>query len=163
VWYRDTGGHVLSARIFLTAVGSVLVAILGAAAPVQAASCTISTTGVGFGTYNVFTTTPLDSTGSVTYTCIGNASVTIALNKGSAATFNPRRMLKGSDALNYNLYRDATRTSIWGDGTGGTTAYSNASVSNNTAVTVTIYGRIPAQQDIRAGSYGDTITATINF
>jgi spore coat protein U-like protein len=140
-----------------------LVATLAAAAPAHAASCTISTTAVSFGTYNVFTTASLDSAGSVTYTCSGNASVTIALNKGLAATFNPRTMRKGSEALNYNLYRDATRTTIWGDGTGGTTVYSNASVPNSTPVTVTIYGRVPAQQDISAGSYSDTITATINF
>jgi spore coat protein U-like protein len=30
-------------------------------------------------------------------------------------------------------------------------------------VTVTIYGRIPARQDVSAGSYTDTVVATINF
>jgi spore coat protein U domain-containing protein, fimbrial subunit CupE1/2/3/6 len=127
------------------------------------AACTISTTPVSFGTYNVFSSTPLDSTGSVIFNCDNRANITITLNKGGATTFNPRRMLKGSEALNYNLYLDATRTSIWGDGTGGTQVYSNPSAPRNQNVPLTVYGRIPAGQDVTAGSYTNTITATINF
>jgi spore coat protein U-like protein len=33
------------------------------------AACTVSATGVDFGAYDVFVTTPLDSTGTVTVTC----------------------------------------------------------------------------------------------
>ena len=137
--------------------------ILLTALPALGINCTIHTTGVSFGTYNVFATSPLDSTGSVTYRCNGNVNITVTLNKGGATTFNPRRMLKGSEALTYNLYLDASRTTIWGDGTGGTQVYSNPSTPNNQDVTVTIYSRIPASQDVSAGSYSDSITATINF
>ncbi len=127
------------------------------------ATCTISTTPVSFGTYNVFFSTPLDSTGSVTFNCDNRANITITLNNGGATTFNPRRMLKGSEALNYNLYRDATRTSIWGDGTGGTQVYSDPRTPRNQNVTLTVYGRIPAGQDVSVGTYTNTVTATINF
>ena len=127
------------------------------------AACTISTTPVSFGSYNVFSATPLDTTGTVTYRCGTERNIRITLNRGGAATFNPRRMLKGSEALNYNLYRDAARTTIWGDGTGGTQVYSDANPPNNQNVTVNIFGRIPAGQDVTAGSYANTITATINF
>ena len=127
------------------------------------AVCTISTTPVSFGTYNVFSSTPLDSTGSVTFNCDNRANITITLNKGGATTFNPRRMLKGSEALNYNLYRDAAGTSIWGDGTGGTQVYSDPRTPRNQNVTLTIYGRIPAGQDVSVGTYRNTVTATINF
>ncbi|HJX10467.1 MAG TPA: spore coat U domain-containing protein [Candidatus Binatia bacterium] len=127
------------------------------------AACTISTTPVSFGTYNVFSSTPLDSTGSVTFNCDNRANITITLNKGGATTFNPRRMLKGSEALNYNLYRDAAGTSIWGDGTGGTQVYSDPRTPRNQNVTVTVFGRIPATQDVSVGTYTNTVTATINF
>ena len=127
------------------------------------AACTISTTPVSFGTYNVFSSTPLDSTGSVTFNCDNRANITITLNNGGATTFNPRRMLKGSEALNYNLYRDAARTSIWGDGTGGTQVYSDPRTPRNQNVTLTVYGRIPAGQDVSVGTYTNTVTATINF
>lgn len=153
----------MNRRTISAAIGLALAAILGTSLPALAASCTISTTAVSFGTYNVFGPAPLDSTGSVTYTCTGNAHVTISLDSGGAGTFNPRRMLNNSEALSYNLYRDAARTNIWGDGTGGTTIYTDPNPRNGQGITVTIFGRIPAGQDVSAGSYSNTVAATINF
>ena len=72
-------------------------------------------------------------------------------------------MLNGSEPLNYNLYRDAARTAIWGDGTGGTQVYSDPRTPRNQNVTLTVYGRIPAGQDVSVGTYTNTVTATINF
>jgi spore coat protein U-like protein len=130
---------------------------------VDAASCTVSTTAVSFGVYDVFSATATDSTGTITFRCTGNASVTINLNKGTSATFTPRVLTSGSNTINYNLYTDAARGSIWGDTTGGTSNYSNANPANNQNIVVTVYGRITSGQDVSAGSYSDTITATINF
>ena len=76
---------------------------------------------------------------------------------------SPRTLRKGSEVLQYNLYRNAARTTIWGDGTGGTSVYSLANPPNNSNVNLTIYGRIPAQQDVSAGNYSDTVSAVINF
>ncbi len=127
------------------------------------ADCSITTTGVNFGPYNVFGTSPVDSTGSVRYQCSGNTSdFTIAIGRGSSATFTPRTLLNGGDALNYNLYLDAARTSIWGDGTSGTSLFMAANPSGK-AVGVTIFGRIPPGQDVSAGSYSDSIVVTIQF
>ena len=129
----------------------------------QAASCTISVTSVAFGSYNVFTTTSDDSTGTVSYTCNSTAAnISISLSRGSSSSFSPRTLRKGSEVLNYNLYRNAARTNIWGDGTSGTSVYSRPNPPNN-GVNVTIYGRIPALQDVSAGNYSDTISAVINF
>lgn len=129
-----------------------------------APSCTISATSVNFGSYNVFTGSATDSTGTVTINCNGSAhNVVVSLSRGVSTTFNPRTMLKGTETLSYNLYRDAARTSIWGDGTGGTSTYTNANPTNNADVIVTVYGRVPAGQDVTAGSYSDTVSAVINF
>jgi spore coat protein U-like protein len=134
------------------------------AAPVYAApSCTVSTTSVNFGSYNVFTGSATDSTGTITIDCNGSAKdIVVTLSKGASASFSPRTMLKGSEALSYNLYRDAARTSVWGDGTGGTSTYTNANPPNS-PFNVTIYGRVPAGQDVSAGVYSDTVAAVINF
>jgi spore coat protein U-like protein len=129
----------------------------------DAAHCTISTTSVNFGSYDVFNSTPTDTTGTVSVTCSGNADVTITLSKGGSSTFNPRTLNSGTDTLNYNLYRDAARTTIWGDGTGSTASYTQVGLPNNTAQNLTIYARIPAAQDVRAGTYTDSVTVTIDF
>jgi spore coat protein U-like protein len=138
-----------------------LTGIVMAAAPAQAA-CSISTTSVGFGVYDVFAYSPLDSTGTVSYTCAAGSAITIILDKGGAQSFDPRQMVNGSQRLNYNLYLDAQRATIWGDGTGNTQLYTNASTPS-IPVVVTIYGRIPALQDVSAGTYTSTVTAIVNF
>lgn len=126
-------------------------------------ACSITTTGVNFGAYDVFSSTPVDSTGSVRYQCSGGSdSFVIMLSPGSGATFNPRAMLVGSNRLNYNLYLDAARTSIWGDGATGTSIFM-ASNASGKPVSVPIFGRIPPGQDVAAGSYSDSIVVTIQF
>ena len=148
-------------RWLVTAVAGLAAMLLSSR--VEAASCTISTTAVNFGVYDVFSGTATDSTGTITFKCTGNASVTINLNKGTSTTFTPRVLTSGSNTINYNLYTDAARSTIWGDTTGGTSRYSNGNPANNQSIVVTVYGRITSGQDVSAGSYSDTITATINF
>lgn len=137
---------------------------LSAAATVEAA-CTISTTAVNFGTYNVFSASPDNATGQVTYRCTAPRPplVTIQLDKGGAPTFNPRQMRMGSEILSFNLYLDSTRTTIWGDGTGGSQTYTRSNPPPNQNINVNVFGRIPAGQDVSAGSYSATVTATIFF
>ena len=134
------------------------------ASDAHAQACTISATSVNFGSYNVFNGSPTDSTGTVTYRCNGSAhNITIGLTQGASASFNQRQMQKGSESLTYNLFVDASRTNIWGDGTSGTSVYSIGNPPNNTNVNLTVYGRVTAGQDVSAGSFSDTVTAVINF
>jgi spore coat protein U-like protein len=129
------------------------------------AACTITTTAVSFGSYNVFAGSADDGTGQITYRCTGSPPplVTIHLDKGGSASFTPRQMRFGSETLNYNLYLDSTRTTIWGDGTGGTQVYSQANPPNGLNIILSVFGRIPAGQDVSAGTYSATVTATIFF
>jgi spore coat protein U-like protein len=130
----------------------------------QSPSCSISSTSVIFGNYNVFNGSNLDSTGTITYRCNATAAnVSISLSTGLSSTYSPRVMAKGAETLAYNLYRNAARTTIWGDGTGGTAVYFRANPPNNRNVNVTIFGRVFAGQDVSAGPFDDTIAATINF
>lgn len=143
-----------------------LVVLIGSlhASEAHAQSCTISATSVNFGSYNVFNASPLDSTGTITYRCnAAAANITVALTQGTSSTYNPRLMSKGAEVLGYNLYRNAARTNIWGDGSSGTSVYSRANPPNNSNVNLTVYGRLPGGQDVSAGMFSDTVTAVINF
>jgi spore coat protein U-like protein len=152
-------------RRLVFVLGLMAAALLSASrAEAQAASCTISTTAVSFGAYNVFNATATDSTGTITFNCNATAAnIVITLSKGFSPTFSPRTMKKGAETLSYNLYRNAARSNIWGDGTAGTLTYTNANPPNNSNVMLTIYGRITALQDVSGGGYSDTITAIVNF
>lgn len=134
-------------------------------ATVAAMTCTIgSVSGLAFGNYNVFDATPRDTAGSISYTCsdVGGASIVIQLDQGNAATFFPRTLLDGAFVLEYNIYLDAARTSVWGDGSSGTSQHGPV-VPDEGVNSVNVFGRIEAGQNARAGSYSDTVVVTIVF
>jgi spore coat protein U-like protein len=130
-----------------------------------AAQCTVSASGVSFGSYDVFAPAPRDSSGSVTYECLVVVTVQITLSRGSAPTFTPRTLVQGAETLQYNLYLDNARSTVWGDGSGGTSVFTRTLALGDVGQTVVVpvYGRIPARQDVSAGAYNDSITVTINF
>ena len=124
------------------------------------ADCTISTTSVAFGSYDVFSATPRDATGTVQIDCAPRENIQVTLSPGSSSGFNPRTLRSGSNILTYNLFRNAGHTQIWGDGSAGT---STSSANNVRNTTLTVYGRVPAAQDAAVGNYADTIVATVIF
>jgi spore coat protein U-like protein len=141
--------------------------LVGERAAYATTSCAFSgIVGVAFGPYDPFTSSPLDSTGSMTLRCenVGPSdTVIIDLGRGSATSYTSRAMHSGIDVLQYNLYLDAARTAIWGDGTGGSSHYGPFQPPSGSDLTLSVYGRIPARQNVRAGSYTDTITVTIYY
>ena len=138
----------------------VVVGVLGGSSA-EAAKCTVATTPIAFGAYNVFSAAPVDSVGSILFNCTGAKNVSIAISQGQSGTFQARALRQGAESLYYNLFLDAARSTVWGNGSGGTQTYVTDPGKND--VNVTIYGRIPAQQDISFGTYADSVTVTINF
>jgi spore coat protein U-like protein len=131
--------------------------LLAASVPCHAA-CSATATSVAFSTYNVFNTLNNDITGTITIRCNPAQAYTLSLSSG-AGTFASRTLVNGPFLLSYNLYTDATRLTIWGDGTSGTSIVSG----NAKNATHTVYGRIPARQNARAGNYTDTIVVTVTY
>lgn len=134
-----------------------------AALPAQAANCTISSvSGLSFGPYDVFNTIATTGSGTLTVdSCsTGKPTYTAALSTGISGTFSFRTMINGTNTLQYNLYTTSGHANVWGDGTSSTRTVGGNGTSSSTQ---TIYGRIPAGQDVSAGSYSDSITLTITF
>ncbi|MEQ1439345.1 spore coat U domain-containing protein [Fontimonas sp. SYSU GA230001] len=131
--------------------------------------CTVSTSPVVFGSYNPISGAAVDSTGTVTVTCTAVVSISvnysIALGTGLGGSFAPRRMTSGANTLPYNLYTSASRSTVWGDGSGGTSTVSDGYTLGLLLVTrnYTVYGRIPASQNVAAGAYADTIVVTVTY
>lgn len=122
------------------------------------AQCSINIQSVSFGGYDVFNSQPTDGIGSIGVTCNASASYTISLSAGGGS-YSQRLMASGAYRLGYNLFIDASRTSVWGDGTAGTAVLSG----NGTAANHTVYGRIPARQNAHVGSYSDSIVVTLTY
>lgn len=127
--------------------------------PALSWACTVSSTGMAFGSYNPFDDLPTDSTAFVRVEC--ETAYNIALSQGQAATFHPRAMAGASDTLQYNLFTAADYSVTWGDGSGGTQVVSGPGEAQS--VEHVVYGRSFARQNSRVGSYADTITVTLEF
>ena len=134
-----------------------------AGSPAEAAKCGVTATSVVFGAYNVFSVAPIDSTGTISINCSGNArNVAITISSGQSGSYGARTLRKAGEALAYNLYVDANRSTVWGNGSGGSQSYV-VNPPNNVDVDLTVYGRVPPSQDISAGAYADSVTVTVNF
>ena len=138
---------------------AVLAALWAGLAAAPAEACSVSTSGINFGTYDPRSATPLDGAGSVQLDCHSSSRPTLSISTGSSGTFVQRRMNNGGSTLGYNLYTTAARTAIWGDGTGGTAVVNAPRRVSSTP----IYGRIPAGQNVTAGRYGDTLVVTVSW
>jgi spore coat protein U-like protein len=129
-------------------------------------NCTISTAPISFGAYDPVTANsaqPLDGIGTITITCTRGVSAHIALGNGANPAGAVRRMGQGASSsfLAYQIYKDASRTEIWGNDFSN-----NLDVPTAPSVdprTYTAYGRIPGAQDANVGSYVDVVLATVNF
>jgi spore coat protein U-like protein len=63
--------------------------------------------------------------------------------------------------LTYELYQEVGRVTVWG--TAGGALLSPSAAPSKAARDFTVYGRVTAGQDATAGSYTDTVVATVNF
>lgn len=135
------------------------------------ANCTVTASNVVFGSYNFTNSSPTEVTGNVQVSCslIGLISLLVSyeilLDTGNSGSYIPREMNNGTDQLQYNLYTNAARTSIWGDGNSGTAKITDGYLLGLFTVVrdYPVYGTIPSGQNISAGVYTDTIIVTVNY
>lgn len=128
-------------------------------------NCTISTVALAFTPYDPVVThasTNLDGTGTLVVACTKGTAPTIGLGLGANASGSVRRMTDGSsNYLSYELYHETGRTTVWG--TTGLALLSPGAAPSKAARNHTVFGRVAANQDVPAGSYSDTVVATVNF
>ena len=146
--------------------------LLVAAQPAYAAAnCAASASAVSFGTYSPFSASPRDAVGNVRVSCslLGLVSLTVSytvrLSAGGSGGYATRRMTGTAGSLDYNLYTTSARTTVWGNGAAGSATLSDGYLLGLLTVNrdYPVYGRIPALQNVSAGTYTDTITVTVDY
>lgn len=121
--------------------------------------CSLSASSLPFGTY---ANAQLDASASITVNCSNTAAYSVALDGGANSSGSTRRMAGPSaQYLAYSLYSDSGRSSLWGDGT--TLGSTVAGVGTGSNQTLTVYGRILANQLVSPGSYSDTVVVTLTY
>lgn len=127
-------------------------------------NCVVSTTPITLGNIDATSTAARDATGGISVTCTNGASWSAAADAGATAGATPgaRQMVNGTNVLDYALYSDSTRTTLWGDGTAGTSAITD--IGSGSAQAKVIYATVlPGQVAARAGVYSDQISVTVTY
>lgn len=154
---------------------AIALSLLGAcdAAAATTINCTVTAGGLAFGIYNPLSATGDASTGALRVTCNGsgngstNVMVNLSLSTGMSGSYAVRKMYSGVNTLAYNIYWSSAYAQIMGDGSGGSFAGTagpfTVIAGGSNYATGTMYGFIPAQQDVAAGSYADIVTVTVTY
>jgi spore coat protein U-like protein len=127
-----------------------------------AATCVInSASTLDFGTTGVLTAN-VDNTSTIVVQCTNTTPYNIGLDAGtgSGATVATRKLTSGGATINYTLYSNAGRTTVWGTTIATDTV---AATGNGSGQSYTVYGRIPPQSTPAPGVYTDTITVTVTY
>jgi spore coat protein U-like protein len=126
-------------------------------------NCTISASALNFASYDPVVanaSNALDGTGRVTVACTRGVAPAIGLGNGGSASGSTRRLADGAgNYLSYDLFQDSGRNVTWT----GTNTFTAGAATSKAARDFTVFGRIAANQDVPAGTYTDTVVATVNF
>ena len=150
-----------------------------AASPALAqTACNGSNVGLAFGPYDVTSPTSFDTQTAMTVTCTRSnvpggpqdPRVTITVGVGASQTsgsIQNRQLGRagGGAVLNYNVYLDSGRLSVWGNSPGIDTVSQTLNIPNKATRTAifTFYGRVFARQDVTPGFYNDSLLVTVNY
>lgn len=131
-----------------------------------AAQCNVAAVNLLFGAVDPIGAN-VDQSTTVTVKCTKNSAYTVGLDAGvtTGATIAQRKMANGADIMNYNLYTDAARSTVWGNSAVAPTWVSGTGAGLGTAQVLTVYGRVPTgQTNLAVGSYSETtITVTVTY
>jgi len=132
-----------------------------------ASVCYVSGTTLNFGASldPINGSVPVDASSSLSVQCTNTTAWSVALdagaNAGGSTNFSSRAVKNGSQTLAYQLYTNAGRTTVWGDGSGGSSAVTGTGTGSTQSLTV--YGRLPSLAGAIPGTYSDTVTVTITY
>jgi spore coat protein U-like protein len=147
---------------------------LGTAGRAEAASCTLASTSLSFGSYAI--TVPALATATVTVRCTKQAGHTTLAYEveltPAGGGFRERTLAAGSETLSYAIYRDPANTQVWGTGTPPTTVntgifdFGGLAIGSALTQTFTAYGSISAasageDNDRPPGTYTRNVTVRL--
>jgi spore coat protein U-like protein len=127
------------------------------------AQCLInSASTLSFGNSQGVLSANVDQTSTIVVQCTNTTTYDIGLDAGtgSGASVTTRKLTGGGATINYSLYTNAGRSTVWGN---TVTTDTVSATGNGAAQSYTVYGRIPPQTTPAPNTYSDTITITVTY
>jgi spore coat protein U-like protein len=126
--------------------------------------CSVTVSSFSFSSFSQLAHSGRFAQGYVSFNC-ASVVADIELSPGKSGQFRNRRMTATNDAraeLCYNIYLDASRTQVFGDGTGGSSVYVPG--SNVSKGGFPIYGEIAdGQPNLPVATYSDATSITVDL
>ena len=121
-------------------------------------TCSVASTTLSFNAYDPISgaadTLP---TGTITVQCTSTSNQAISVTYNLTLATSPARTLtSGADGLTYDLFIDSARTIQWNTTNQVSCTFSVSAGAVNQQSSCSFYGKIPASQDVAAGSYSQT-------
>ncbi len=157
---RQTRNAFISALSALTLLGPAHAATATGTLNVDAVvlnTCAVATTPVTFTNVGL---TQATGNGTVTVTCTNTSAFTVALDGGSNADISARTLtsiLDPSDTFTYQLYTASDLSTVWGDGSTGSTVAGTGPLE-----ILTVYGATTSSP-AAPGVFADTVTVTVTY
>ena len=119
-------------------------------------TCSVSGATLDFGSY---TGTRKDVAVPISYSCNAPTNIAISMDGGTTGDPNGRQMFNegNTSQILYQLYRDSSRTQLW-----GVFPENSANFVNSQSGTPTVFGRIESGQTPLAGNYSDSVLITLS-
>lgn len=116
-------------------------------------TCTVSTDGLNFGTYDPSSKSDLIGSAALSIKCTSGTATKVSLSRGINAIDGTLRMYNGNSTsyINYSL------------GLSQTWANHVIHMGTGRREEVKIYGTIPKGQEVPDGAYSDVITISVTF
>ena len=122
--------------------------------------CTVAASNLNFGRV----TPPqaaVHETSRISVQCASGTPWRVALDNGLNFDGNMRRMAGAGGYVKYQLYKDESHTDVWGGE--ATDMREGATDANGTVASLTVYGEVPPQPEVQAGTYTDTVVVTLHY
>ena len=143
------------------------------AAQAFAQSCTVSPESLNFGSIVTLSSGNTDISGTITLSCpslaLGSFAAVVSADIGTGGSSGTvRQMANGSSRLNYQLYRDPARTSVFSSNGsplgGGPIERSGSSLLFGSSVDIPFYGRVFGNQSgVSSGSYASYVVIRVDY
>jgi spore coat protein U-like protein len=129
------------------------------------ANCSLTVPPLTFGSYDplaAHAAAPSDASTIVIVNCTRNTAASIGFDFGQHSPVSGQRVMRGpgADGLIYQIFRDAARSLTWAEGSEAVRFISRGLTNPER---LTVFGRIPARQEVEPGAYTDVLTATVDF
>lgn len=120
-------------------------------------NCLVNASNLNFGTASLISGA-IASTSTLGVQCTNGTAYQVGLSNGQHSVGSQRYMTSGTNQVAYGLFQDSAHTRIWDDGTSRKSGVGSGQVVNQT-----VFGLVPSQPTVPAGSYSDTVQVNVSY